>query len=112
MDFHCMEPVALPHVMQGDFIHQVKWDGIRGVTMFEDKEISVFSKSGRNVTAAYAELSVLKLQLDAKQAVIDGELVAFVNGKPSFFHALKRRRVHPAAAAAQEAIRYISYNFV
>lgn len=107
-----MEPVAVPVVAEGDFIHQIKWDGIRGVCVLKDGAVSVFSKSGRNATAAYPELAVLTQQLDAKQAVLDGELVVFVDGKPSFYHALKRSRVHGPAVVAQYAVRYIVFDLL
>jgi len=102
----------LTRVAQGDFIHQIKWDGIRGICMMENGAVSVFSKSGRNATAAYFELSVLKTQMDAKQAVMDGELVVFVDGKPSFYHALKRSRVHGSAVTARYAVRYIVFDLL
>ena len=107
-----MEPVAVPTVAEGDFIHQIKWDGIRGICVIEDGGVSVFSKSGRNATAAYPELAVLTQQLDAQQAVLDGELVVFVDGRPSFYHALKRSRVHSPAVVAQYAVRYIVFDLL
>lgn len=110
MQIQCMEPVAVPRVAEGAFIHQIKWDGIRGVCVLENGAVSVFSKSGRNATAAYPELALLTNQLDAKQAVLDGELVVFVDGKPSFYHALKRSRVHGSATVAQYAVRYIVFD--
>lgn len=102
----------MPRVAEGDFIHQIKWDGIRGVCVMEDEAVSVFSKSGRNATAAYPELAVVTIQLDAKQAVLDGELVVFLDGKPSFYHALKRSRVHGPAVVAQYAVRYIVFDLL
>ena len=107
-----MEPVAVPVVAEGDFIHQIKWDGIRGVCVMEGGAVSVFSKKGRNATMAYPELALLTQQLDAKQAVLDGELVVFVDGKPSFYHALKRSRVHGPAVIAQYAVRYIVFDML
>ena len=107
-----MEPVAVPTVAEGNFIHQIKWDGIRGICVIEDGAVSVFSKSGRNATAAYPELALLTNQLDAQQAVLDGELVVFVDGRPSFYHALKRSRVHGSAVVAQYPVRYIVFDLL
>ncbi len=112
MDITVMEPIALPTVAAGDFIHQIKWDGIRGVCVIESGAVSVYSKSGRNATAAYPELSALIKQMDAHQAVLDGEIVAFADGKPSFYHALKRSRVHSPAVAAQYPVRYVVFDLI
>lgn len=112
MDIKCMEPIVLPHVAQGDFIHQIKWDGIRGVAVIEEGALTLYSKSGRNATAAYPELAALKTQMDAKQAVLDGELVVFVDERPSFYHVLKRSRVHGDAVIAQYPVRYIAFDLM
>lgn len=107
-----MEPIALSSVAEGDFIHQIKWDGIRGVSIIENGTVSVYSRSGRNATAAYPELSSLAQQMDAKQAVLDGELVVFAEGKPSFYHVLKRSRVHSPAVTAQYPVRYVVFDLL
>jgi bifunctional non-homologous end joining protein LigD len=107
-----MEPIAKSQVLKGDFIHQIKWDGIRGICVMENDAVSVFTKKGRNATAAYPELAVVTRQLDAKQAVLDGEMVVFADGKPSFYHALKRSRIHRPAVAAHYAVRYIIFDLL
>ncbi len=112
MDIAVMEPITLPGVAAGDFIHQIKWDGIRGLSVIENGAVSVFSKSGRDATAAYPELQALTKQMDAKQAVLDGEIVVFADGRPSFYHALKRSRVHSPAMAAQYPVRYVVFDLV
>ena len=112
MNIRCMEPIAESGVVQGAFIHQIKWDGIRGITVLQDGGVSVFSKSGRNATAAYPELAALNQQMDAKQAVLDGEIVVFVTGRPSFYHALKRSRVHGPGVIAQYPVRYIVFDLL
>lgn len=112
MDIKCMEPVPIPEVAEGNFIHQIKWDGIRGISVIENGVVSVYSKSGHNATAAYPELIALTRQMDAKQAVLDGELVVFVDGKPSFYHVLKRSRMNGSIAAAKYSVRYIVFDLV
>ncbi len=104
-----MEPIALPEVAAGDFIHQIKWDGIRGVSVLENGAVSVFTKSGNDVTAAYPELGALKDGMDAKQAVLDGEIVVFVDGRPSFYHALKRGN---AGAGPAYPARYVVFDLL
>lgn len=102
-----MEPIALTHVASGDFLHQIKWDGVRGVCVLDGKSVSVFTKGGGDVTAAYPELKAAAGRVDAAQAVLDGEIVAFVNGKPSFYHALARSR-----APGSVAVRYVVFDLL
>ncbi len=107
-----MEPIALPNVMEGDFIHQIKWDGIRGISTIQDGQVAVYSKSGRDATDAYPELSALARHMDAKQAVLDGEIMVFVDGKPSFYHVLKRSRVHKRSVVSRYPVRYVVFDLI
>ena len=109
----CMEPVSLNHVIQeSGFIHQIKWDGVRGVAVLNGKGVAVFGKSGRECTSQYPELAVLPRQTDASQAVIDGEIVAFADGKPSFYHVLKRSRSFGGRNASLWPVRYIAFDLL
>ena len=109
----CMEPVSLDRVVrEKGFIHQIKWDGVRGVAVLGGGCVRVFGKSGRECTLQYAELSVLLRQTDAMQAVIDGEIVAFANGKPSFYHVLQRSRSKGGRHASRCPVRYIAFDLL
>lgn len=90
-----MEPVLAKDIMIGDeWLHQVKWDGIRGISYINDGELRIFTKSGRERTGFYPELNRAVALLQGKQAVLDGEIVVFdaVN-KPSFHRVLTRDRL-------------------
>jgi bifunctional non-homologous end joining protein LigD len=60
-----------------------KWDGIRALAVC-DTETRLVSRNGNNVTAGYPELQTLHEQLVALDAILDGEIVAFEDGRPSF----------------------------
>ena len=108
----CMEPVRVPQVvMQAGFTHQIKWDGVRGLALVSGG-VRVFGKSGRESTAQYPELAALARQTDAAQAVFDGEIVAFVHGKPSFYHVLKRSRSYGGPNASRWPVRYIAFDLL
>ncbi len=90
-----MSPILIPSVAEGeDFLHQVKWDGIRGLCYIENGALSIYTKKGRERTAFYPELSVLPGLLKGHQAVLDGEIILLnEEQKPSFQLSLIRERV-------------------
>lgn len=108
----CMEPISLPEVVrEAGFIHQVKWDGVRGVAEIRDGGIRIFHKSGREATHRYPELGILPKCVKATHAVLDGEIVAFVDGKPSFYHVLQRSLSETTASTAHP-VRYIVFDLL
>lgn len=90
-----MSPILVPKVVEGkDFIHQVKWDGIRGLSYIENNAVKIYTKKGRERTPFYPELSVLPTLLKGQQAVLDGEIIILnEEQKPSFQLSLIRERV-------------------
>lgn len=99
-------------VVESDFIHQIKWDGVRGLAAVDGSGVRVFGKSGRDCTSQYPELAMLLKQTDAAQALIDGEIVAFVDGRPSFYHVLKRSRSYGGRNASSWPVRYIVFDLL
>src|SRR4051812_27514590 len=74
------------HVPKGpDWIYEVKWDGVRGLCFINDKKIDVISRSGLQMIENYPEFDSVPASLNAKQVILDGEVVAFDSqGRPSF----------------------------
>ncbi len=117
MDIRCMEPVSILHVVTGQgFIHQIKWDGIRGICLLENGRIELYTKKGIRCTEAYPELQDLAKNVEARKAVLDGELVVFARGKPSFYHVLRRGLTKKEVAiehlAKQYPVRYIVFDML
>lgn len=69
---------------------EIKWDGIRAIVNVDGGRAQLLSRNGRDVTATYPELRGLGPALGSLPAVLDGEIVAFDDGKPSF-ERLQRR---------------------
>ncbi len=90
-----MEPVICPAVKAGaDYIHEIKWDGIRGMVYVENGSIKIYTKKGKERTGFYPEIDILKKGLGGKNAVLDGEFVVLdEDGTPSFYKSLIRERV-------------------
>lgn len=60
-----------------------KWDGIRAIAIC-DENTRLITRRRNDVTVAYPELHRLHDQVVALDAMLDGEIVAFDNGVPSF----------------------------
>lgn len=85
-----MLATAGPLPQGDDWAFEVKWDGYRVLAAVERGRTTLRSRRGRDVTADYPEVA-----LDLPDCLLDGEVVALVDGKPDF-NALQLHRV-PAA---------------
>jgi len=74
-----------------DWLFEVKWDGVRGIAYLAKGEVSVRSRAGREISLEYPEIRDLANQLDATEAIIDGELVALDGAGRSNFQKLQNR---------------------
>src|SRR6202790_3284311 len=74
-----------------DWLFEVKWDGVRGIAYVSNGEVSVRSRAGREISLEYPEVRGLANQLDATEAIIDGELVALDAAGRSNFQQLQNR---------------------
>jgi len=94
--FEPMDPILTNTVIQGNgWIHQVKWDGIRGLCYKEDNNIRLYTKSRRERSQWYPEVvgEIMGL-ISCSQVVLDGELIVpDEKGRPSFHDIMSRDRV-------------------
>ncbi|HEX3239686.1 MAG TPA: non-homologous end-joining DNA ligase [Solirubrobacterales bacterium] len=64
---------------------EVKWDGVRAIAYCRPGRIELQTRNLNVVSAQYPEVRRLSRQIGARDAVLDGELVAFDDeGRPSF----------------------------
>lgn len=71
-----MEPISTKILMLGEeWIHQIKWDGIRGMTYIDESSHRVFTKNGNERTIYYPELNEIRGLVNGKKMVLDGEIV-------------------------------------
>jgi bifunctional non-homologous end joining protein LigD len=63
---------------------EFKWDGVRALAFIESGRLRLVSRTGKDITATYPEVSSLGHAIGHKQAVLDGEIVAFADGRPDF----------------------------
>ncbi|HTZ43319.1 MAG TPA: non-homologous end-joining DNA ligase [Jatrophihabitans sp.] len=85
------------------WIHEVKWDGMRVLADLSGGRARLLSRTGRDITAGFPELAPIG---DAvSDALFDGEIIALSNGLPSFEALAERMHVDDARRAAQLAER-------
>jgi bifunctional non-homologous end joining protein LigD len=83
----------------GDWVYEIKWDGVRAICFIESGKLRMLSRNGNAIDKQYPELSILPHQVRAQQAIIDGEIAALdPQGRPSF--ELLQRRINVAEASA------------
>jgi bifunctional non-homologous end joining protein LigD len=79
-------------VPESSYAAEFKWDGVRAVAYLSAGRLRLISRTGRDMTRSYPELTELAVQAGARDMVVDGEIVAFTGGRPSF--ADLQRRMH------------------
>ena len=78
---------------------EVKWDGVRAIAYLQPGRLRLESRNLREITDAYPEVRGLLLQTGMRDAVLDGEIVAFDDaGRPSFERL--QRRMHVSSPSA------------
>lgn len=89
-DLTPMEPLSWVEPFDApNWLFQVKWDGVRMLVTVTGGQTSLINRKGHSRTAQYPELAVLS-QLIPTDTVLDGEIVVFANGKPSFSSIIQR----------------------
>ncbi len=83
-----------------EWLHEVKWDGIRVLAEVTAGTLRLWSRNGNDVSAAYPELAPLADALDGHDVLLDGEVVAFADGIPSFGALADRMHVRNTRRAA------------
>jgi bifunctional non-homologous end joining protein LigD len=67
------------------WVFETKWDGFRSVCYLQNGQVRLMSRNQIEMTPQYPELKNLAKQFKAKQAIIDGEIVALdEKGMPRF----------------------------
>lgn len=71
---------------EGDgWLHELKFDGYRLLCRLEEGQVRLLTRRGHDWTASFKDAALALAGLDARQALIDGEIVALdAKGAPSF----------------------------
>jgi bifunctional non-homologous end joining protein LigD len=88
---------------------EMKWDGVRALAYLDGGQIRLTSRTRRDITVAYPELAALAAAAGGP-LLLDGEIVAFEDDRPSFAQLQQRMHVTSAAQAARLSSRIpVSY---
>jgi bifunctional non-homologous end joining protein LigD len=91
-----------------EWAHEVKWDGMRVLADVTEGQLRLFSRTEADVTVSFPELSGLATVL--ADGMLDGEVVAFADGRPDFGALADRMHVRDARRARSLAERLpVSY---
>lgn len=95
-----MLATAVSALPAGDgWAYEFKWDGVRALLDVSDAGMRLQSRAGNDVTDGYPELAA---QADGiEDALLDGEIVAFEEGRPSFERLQQRMHVRGKAELAR-----------
>jgi bifunctional non-homologous end joining protein LigD len=89
---------------ESDWSFEVKWDGVRAIAYVRPGRLRLESRNLREITDSYPEVRGLLRDLGMREAVLDGEIVAFDDaGRPSFERLQHRMNVTAAAAVKRLA---------
>jgi bifunctional non-homologous end joining protein LigD len=79
-------PFSDPH-----WLFEIKWDGVRALARIENGDLTLLSRAGADITKRYPDLSSLPNALAAREAILDGEIVALDARGHSSFERLQER---------------------
>jgi len=85
------EPISTEQIPDGpQWVAQVKWDGVRVLTYYDGDEVRLFNRKLNERTFHYPELANISEYCSARSVILDGEIIALKDGKPSFYEVMKR----------------------
>jgi bifunctional non-homologous end joining protein LigD len=89
---------------QRDWSFEIKWDGVRAIAYVQPGRLRLESRNLNEITEGYPEIRGLLEEMGMREAVLDGEIVAFDDaGKPSFERLQRRMHLRSASAVRRLA---------
>ena len=100
-----------------DWLFEIKWDGYRAVAFIENGKVRFVSRNQNELTGRYPELRDLAKSVKAKNAILDGEVVALdEQGRPSFSLMQQRTGFRPGGrrgpANADVPVIYYAFDLI
>lgn len=85
------EPISTDTIPEGSsWVGQVKWDGVRVLIYYDGVKTQLYNRKLRQRTFHYPELLESRQYCAARSIILDGEIIALKEGKPSFAEVMKR----------------------
>lgn len=84
-----------------DWLYEIKWDGVRAICYLDQGDLRMVSRNGNRMDRQYPELAILPHHINARQAILDGEIASLdARGIPSFEQLQRRITVGEASQIA------------
>jgi len=95
-----------------NWLFEIKWDGVRALARIENGVLAVRSRNSIDITKRYPELASLPDALAARQAILDGEIVALdAQGHSSFERLQERMHVRAPSESLVTQMRVVYFAF-
>jgi bifunctional non-homologous end joining protein LigD len=98
-----------------NWLFEIKWDGVRALARVENGALALRSRNGIDITKRYPELESLPNVLAAREAILDGEIVALDAQGHSSFERLQERmhvRAPGDSLLAQTPVVYFAFDLL
>src|ERR1700730_7108985 len=95
-----------------NWLFEIKWDGVRALARIENGALALRSRNSIDITKRYPELASLPDALAARQAILDGEIVALdAQGHSDFELLQERMHVRAPSESLVTQIRVVYFAF-
>jgi bifunctional non-homologous end joining protein LigD len=85
------DPTLREHAPSGEgWVYEIKADGYRAQVHLRNGKVTVYSRRGHDWTEQFHPIAEAAVHLDARQAILDGEAVAYGAAGVPDFQALRR----------------------
>lgn len=78
---------------KGDWIYEIKFDGFRALALKGGSQVRLLSRNEKDFGAKFPEVMEALLEVEAREAIIDGEIVALDGEGRSSFQLLQAREL-------------------
>jgi bifunctional non-homologous end joining protein LigD len=98
-----------------NWLFEIKWDGVRALARIENGALALRSRNAVDIAKRYPELASLPDALTARQAILDGEIVALDAQGHSDFELLQERmhvRAPSENLVAQIRVVYFAFDLL
>lgn len=107
------EPISGERLPGGDrWIAQLKWDGVRMLAYYDGTQTRLVNRRLHERTARYPELANVADYCSADSVILDGEVVAFADGKPSFQQVMRRDSTSSGRLAGLPSVTFMVFDLL
>ncbi|MFC4597445.1 DNA ligase [Cohnella hongkongensis] len=109
------EPLAASELPQGgEWVAQIKWDGVRMLSYCDGRSARLINRRLHDRTLQYPEFADPTAFCSSSSFILDGELIAFDEARPSFQEVMRRdsprTQASIAAAVSRVPVTYMIFD--